>query len=1113
MKETPIQLRHALRLVHSLQKERGASASHYGYTVSHPDAAAPLTSPLPTTRPLSGIGASIEDSSQMAMNDEGTSPSQKGTKFWFDALVHARQGTDVAFHMILSQERRNLQIGQQQSVMTKQCSVWVDALQRVRNKIDDCSLFISSCNEPGGMSTKDININLSTHNDDNLIGPHRVIVMFNMFIGNVMDEIVIQVIHKEMNFIKQNYGFGKEESMSDRSRSKSKASLKSSLMVIQSAGEHHQATGIGGALGHSKHGRHFSQEFQVDTPSPEQLMRDRPFMLARSAPLKADLPLDTTHYGQYKPPDGLIGGCNLLEQSSSADVFDLLRVNRAVYPPGIINTSGHNSTVNTSKHGKNYCLTSPKVINGNEEGMEMDLHISTSFQAANEYTVPINTPSLLSPLKTEGPNSMEANIPYQMQEASSTPMKDVSTPSAIAKSPQQNRNARQIRDLLSLLLSFTQLKESTGVERSIVCSLMALSSDDSSKKGSSRFRTSHSTSKLFSDLVVEEENQRMIVRELQHQSKVLEISSASTSFSLLQMVEKFLRPGREMEDIHDMIKMFDLEGLQKSMKVKDFWPIITLYIDQLHALELLIIEELQLSREVLFWSRKDRSSAGVEDLQRSDGNGVHGSADGLNGDDDDDTNKAGTVFTNTSENDCISNSIDPNITAAPVNDRLITLSMSSHRSFDSKMDPKQTTLSNDVIFRLLQLDLDSNVSENDAINEMSKISADEIKKRLLQNFRGEMCPKSVMTPTNENNNSIDVLEQMKNPLTAKEPSHNLQEWEIDLYEIEFRQRIGRGIAGTTYLAKWSGQQVAVKVAAITDLGLEGWYTEVHSLKRLHHPNVIRLLGSIYNPSPQTYGLVLEYCNSGDLSEALHRQTPPNFFWKIADDVANGMSYLHRKSIMHRDIKPANILLDGDVAGGNFSAKVTDFGVAVLHSGPSEEHTAETGTYRWMAPEVIRHESYSFMADVYSYALVVWQLVTHETPFKDVSQIEAAGKVAIDDARPPFPPGTPNFVMVLIERCWSKWPDDRLSFAQITVELKEIHKELGEKDKSWLRDPEGHPVYDVKLLKKVPSKGSGGGRRSRGSSPSSKGKAKRRGSGSSCASTNKSGGLFSKFLRR
>ena len=72
--------------------------------------------------------------------------------------------------------------------------------------------------------------------------------------------------------------------------------------------------------------------------------------------------------------------------------------------------------------------------------------------------------------------------------------------------------------------------------------------------------------------------------------------------------------------------------------------------------------------------------------------------------------------------------------------------------------------------------------------------------------------------------------------------------------------------------------------------------------------------------------------------------------------------------MHRDIKPANVLLDGNVSEGNFTAnnKLTDFGVAIMHqsaAGEEEEHTAETGTYCWMSPEVIHREAYSFMADV------------------------------------------------------------------------------------------------------------------------------------------------------
>jgi serine/threonine protein kinase len=89
---------------------------------------------------------------------------------------------------------------------------------------------------------------------------------------------------------------------------------------------------------------------------------------------------------------------------------------------------------------------------------------------------------------------------------------------------------------------------------------------------------------------------------------------------------------------------------------------------------------------------------------------------------------------------------------------------------------------------------------------------------------------------------------------------------------------------------------------------------------------------------------------------------------IALDIANGMAYLHSQAILHRDLKPSNVLLTN-----NKRAKISDFGMSVALTG--QELTAETGTYRWMAPEVIKHESYSSNADVYSFGIVLWQLIT------------------------------------------------------------------------------------------------------------------------------------------
>ena len=130
------------------------------------------------------------------------------------------------------------------------------------------------------------------------------------------------------------------------------------------------------------------------------------------------------------------------------------------------------------------------------------------------------------------------------------------------------------------------------------------------------------------------------------------------------------------------------------------------------------------------------------------------------------------------------------------------------------------------------------------------------------------------------------------------------------------------------------------------MGLDGWRTEVQALQKLHHPNIIRLMGSVYHPNPLTFCLVLEYCDAGDLDTAMQRVTPRNFVPHVAMSMAKGMAYLHKRGIIHRDIKPLNVLLSGNVSGGHFEVKVTDFGVST-ESTQGGLRTAETGTYRWM----------------------------------------------------------------------------------------------------------------------------------------------------------------------
>lgn len=122
----------------------------------------------------------------------------------------------------------------------------------------------------------------------------------------------------------------------------------------------------------------------------------------------------------------------------------------------------------------------------------------------------------------------------------------------------------------------------------------------------------------------------------------------------------------------------------------------------------------------------------------------------------------------------------------------------------------------------------------------------------------------------------------------------------------------------------------------------------------------------------------------------------------------------------------------------------------------------TGTYRWMAPEIIRHQPYSEKADVYSFGITLWQLLTREEPFAFSSPIEAAGKVALELARPPFPNKTPIKIQTLIRNCWAEEPEKRLGFEEICKQLREL-KITDPEEQRWLQASMGHPAYQYDQL--------------------------------------------------
>lgn len=142
-------------------------------------------------------------------------------------------------------------------------------------------------------------------------------------------------------------------------------------------------------------------------------------------------------------------------------------------------------------------------------------------------------------------------------------------------------------------------------------------------------------------------------------------------------------------------------------------------------------------------------------------------------------------------------------------------------------------------------------------------------------------------------------------------------------------------------------------------------------------------------------IITEYLPGGSLRTLLHK-TQPNTLaldtvLALAADVAHGMEYLHSQGVLHLDLKSHNLVL-----ADNNRVKVTDFGVARTQS-ECASMTPDSGTYRWMAPEMISNKAFSMKADVYSFGIILWEMLTGDIPYNDMSTIQAAFAV-VDKVR-------------------------------------------------------------------------------------------------------------------
>ncbi|GLU15636.1 hypothetical protein SLE2022_321090 [Rubroshorea leprosula] len=278
-------------------------------------------------------------------------------------------------------------------------------------------------------------------------------------------------------------------------------------------------------------------------------------------------------------------------------------------------------------------------------------------------------------------------------------------------------------------------------------------------------------------------------------------------------------------------------------------------------------------------------------------------------------------------------------------------------------------------------------------------------------------------------------DNVENWETSKEDQ---EEWTADLSQLFIGNKFASGAHSRIYRGIYKQRAVAVKMVRIpnqdeeTRTKLEQQFkSEVALLSRLVHPNIVQFIAACKRPP--VYCIITEYMSQGTLRMYLNKKEPYSLstetILRLALDISRGMEYLHSQGVIHRDLKSNNLLLNDEMR-----VKVADFGTSCLET-QCQETKGNMGTYRWMAPEMIKEKPYTRKVDVYSFGIVLWELTTALLPFQGMTPVQAAFAVAEKNERPPLPASCQPALAHLIKRCWAANPSKRPDFSDIVSALE------------------------------------------------------------------------------
>ncbi|XP_051871292.1 ephrin type-A receptor 6 [Pristis pectinata] len=283
------------------------------------------------------------------------------------------------------------------------------------------------------------------------------------------------------------------------------------------------------------------------------------------------------------------------------------------------------------------------------------------------------------------------------------------------------------------------------------------------------------------------------------------------------------------------------------------------------------------------------------------------------------------------------------------------------------------------------------------------------------------------------------------PDTYEDPSQAVHEFakEIDPSRIRIERVIGAGEFGEVCSGrlKTPGKReipVAIKTlkGGYMDRQRKDFLREASIMGQFDHPNIIRLEGVVTKSRPVM--IVVEYMENGSLDSFLRKHDGHFTVIQLVGmlrGIASGMKYLSDMGYVHRDLAARNILVNS-----NLVCKVSDFGLSrVLEDDPEAAYTTTGGKIpiRWTAPEAIAYRKFSSASDVWSYGIVMWEVMSYgERPYWEMSNQDVI--LSIEEGyRLPSPMGCPATLHQLMLHCWQKERNHRPKFTEIVSFLDKV----------------------------------------------------------------------------